>query len=51
MEELNKKILGLRELMKDMKTEMYAIVNPDLVALDEYTKNLYLKNALYCSTV
>lgn len=43
MEELNKNISGIRALMKDMKTEMYAIVNPDLAALDEYIKNLYLK--------
>lgn len=43
MGELNKSISGIRALMKDMKAEMYAIVNPDLIALDEYIKNLYLK--------
>lgn len=30
-------------MMSGMKVEMYAIVNPELAALDEYTKNLYLK--------
>lgn len=49
MEELNKKLSGLRAIMKDMKAEMYAIVNPDLVSLDEYTKNLYLK--MLCTVV
>ena len=43
MDELNKKIAGLRNMMQDMKSEVYAIVNPELVALDEYTKNLYIK--------
>ena len=49
MTEINKKVDGLRTLMKDMKAEMYAITNPDLVELDEYTKNLYLK--LLCTVV
>lgn len=49
MEKLNKKISDLRALMKAMKAEKYAIVNPDLMALDEYTKNLYLK--VLCTVV
>ena len=30
-------------MLKDLKAEKYAIVNPELVALDEYVKGLYLK--------
>ncbi len=40
---------GIRARMKDMKAEMYAIVNPELAALDEYVKNLYLK--VLCTVV
>ncbi len=29
--------------MNEMKAELYAIKNPDLVILDEYNKDLYLK--------
>lgn len=43
MEKFNKRIEGIRTMMSGMKVEMYAIVNPELAALDEYTKNLYLK--------
>ncbi len=43
MGKLDKNISGIRALMKDMKTEMYAIENPDMRALDEYIKNLYLE--------
>lgn len=49
MEELNNKISGIRTMMKDMKAELYAIVNQDLVSLDEYTKKLYLK--VLCTVV
>lgn len=43
MEKFNKRIEEIRTMMSGMKVEMYAIVNPELAALDEYTKNLYLK--------
>ena len=49
MEELNKKISGIRKMMNEMKTDQYTIVNPDLAALDEYTKALYLK--VLCTVV
>lgn len=40
---LNKNIAGIRNAMKEMKAEMYAIRNPELAELDEYRKTLYLK--------
>lgn len=43
MENFKKNIEGIRHLMKDMKAEKYAIINPDLVEVDEYIKNLYIK--------
>lgn len=49
MGKLDKKISGIRELMKDMTIEMYAVENPDLIALDEYIKNLYIK--ILCTIV
>lgn len=49
MEELNNKISSIRESMKDMKAEMYAIVNSSLVSLDDYIKNLYIK--MLCTVV
>lgn len=49
MDDFNKKISGIRKLMKDMKANLYAIENPDLVVLDEFNKNLYIK--LLCTVV
>lgn len=49
MEKFNKRIEEIRTMMSGMKVEMYAIVNPELAALDEYTKNLYLK--VLCTVV
>lgn len=49
MEKFNKRIEEIRTMMSGMKGEMYAIVNPELAALDEYTKNLYLK--VLCTVV
>lgn len=49
MEKFNKRIEGIRTMMSGMKVEMYAIVNPELAVLDEYTKNLYLK--VLCTVV
>ena len=43
MEDFNKKVKGLCDLMEELKAEQAAIVNPELVSLDEYTKTLYLK--------
>lgn len=43
MDDFNKKISGIRSSMNEMKAELYAIKNPDLVILDEYNKDLYLK--------
>lgn len=43
MDSFKKNIEGIRHLMKDMKAEKYAIINPDLVKVDEYIKNLYIK--------
>lgn len=43
MDSFKKNIEGIRHLMKDMKAEKYAIINPDLVEVDEYIKNLYIK--------
>ena len=43
MNDFNKKISGIRETMNEMKAELYVIKNPDLVILDEYNKDLYLK--------
>lgn len=43
MEEFSKNIDGIRNMLKDSKAEKYAIVNPELVTLDEYVKGLYLK--------
>lgn len=39
MENFKKNIEGIRLLMKDMKAEKYAIINPNLVEVDEYIKN------------
>lgn len=49
MEEFNKNIEGIRRMMLDLRNEKYAIVNPDLVSLDEYMKTLYLK--VLCTVV
>lgn len=49
MEEFNKNIEGIRRMMSDLRNEKYAIVNPDLVSLDEYMKILYLK--VLCTVV
>lgn len=43
MESFKKNIEGIRNLMKDMKVEKYAIINPDLIEVDEYIKSLYIK--------
>ena len=43
MEKFNRNIDGIRNMLKDLKSEKYAIVNPELIALDEYVKGLYLK--------
>lgn len=43
MEEFKKNIDGIRRMMSDLRDEKYAIVNQDLVSLDEYTKTLYLR--------
>lgn len=43
MEKFSKNIDGIRNMLKDLKSEKYAIVNPELIALDEYVKGLYLK--------
>ena len=43
MEELDKSFSRIRNMMKTIKAEIYAIENPDLIALDEYNKKLYLK--------
>lgn len=43
MEKFSKNIDGIRNMLKNLKAEKYAIVNPELVALDEYVKGLYLK--------
>lgn len=49
MEEFSKNIEGIRRMMSDLRNEKYAIVNPDLVSLDEYMKTLYLK--VLCTVV
>lgn len=49
MEKFSKNIEGIRKMMKDMKAEKYAIVNPDLIDKDEYIKSLYLK--VLCTVV
>lgn len=49
MENLSKNIDGIRKMMKALKAEKYAIKNPDLIALDEYVKGLYLK--VLCTVV
>lgn len=43
MDNFNKKIEGIRNMIKVLKAHMYAIQNPKLVGLDEYVKGLYLK--------
>lgn len=43
MEQLDKKVEGIRKMMHAMQGERYALVNSELVSLDEYTKSLYLK--------
>ena len=43
MEEFNKNIAAIRTMFQDLKAEKYAITNPELAALDEYVKSLYLK--------
>lgn len=43
MKALDQKVKGIRKMMEDKKSETYALVNPDLVSLDEYMKTLYLK--------
>lgn len=43
MEQLDKKMEGIRKMMEEMKVEKYAIVNTELADLDEYVKTLYLK--------
>lgn len=49
MEEFNKNIEGIRRMMSELRNEKYAIVNPDLLSLDEYMKTLYLK--VLCTVV
>ena len=36
-------IAEIRKIMKEMKYEKYALENPALIEMDEYTKSLYLK--------
>ena len=43
MEKFNKNIEGIRKMLADKKGEKYAISNQDIMVLDEYIKNLYLK--------
>ena len=43
MEQFDKKIDGIRKMLEEMKDQKYAIVNPELVALDEYVKSLYMQ--------
>lgn len=47
--QLNKKIQEIRNLMDEMKEEIYSIINEELVNLDEYIKTLYLK--VLCTVV
>ncbi len=49
MEKFSKSIEGIRKMLKDLKGEKYALVNPELVELDEYVKGLYLK--VLCTVV
>ena len=49
MDEFNKRISGIRRAMEKMKTEMYAISNPETAELDEYIKSLYIK--MLCTVV
>lgn len=42
-ENFDKNMKEIRKMMAAMREEEYAIVNPDLTELDEFTKNLYLK--------
>lgn len=49
MSEINDKILKMRLKIKDMKAQVYPIVNPELLGLDEYIKSLYIK--LLCTII
>ena len=42
MSEINDKILKMRLKIKDIKAQVYPIVNPELLGLDEYIKSLYI---------
>ena len=49
MDEWNEKISKLRDVLENMKVELYTIKNEDLSVLDEYRKTLYLK--MLCTVV
>lgn len=49
MENTNENFSKIRKVMDEMRIEKYEINNPQLAAMDEYTKTLYLK--ILCTVV